>query len=233
MPSCASFVSFATLLAVRVTVVSAAELYSTNAICSQKNCINPVFPALDDLGRLSLLSWECRGQTEITSYLNFCKGVVDYNVSLPTGDDVSAQVATQENAAATMYFYHLAGMNFESWEYKNPATANSCVQEVWKLACYTYFPKSASGCSSGSSANYLRPCKSSCESYVSACGAECCDESIQCVFNHTVSLLGGGVTTQTGYFDAEAPSNFCTGSGAWGLGVGSALFATFLPLAFM
>lgn len=53
---------------------------------------------------------------------------------------------------------------------------------------------------------------SSCSNYLQACNVECCDESPQCVFSHTVEAQFGETYVQTGYVDALGPSSLCTGS---------------------
>eukprot|EP00403_Amphidinium_massartii_P010483 CAMPEP_0178423110 /NCGR_PEP_ID=MMETSP0689_2-20121128/27521_1 /TAXON_ID=160604 /ORGANISM="Amphidinium massartii, Strain CS-259" /LENGTH=150 /DNA_ID=CAMNT_0020044697 /DNA_START=400 /DNA_END=849 /DNA_ORIENTATION=- len=123
-------------------------------------------------------------------------------------------VREQENSAATTFFYHLAGMNLEPWDYQEPGlTSDSCVQAVWKMSCMTHFPRAPAACSSGQQAGYLRPCRNVCEEYVQACSVSCCDESVQCVFDHTVSLVEGGSVATSGYADILGPSAQCTGAG--------------------
>ena len=48
----------------------------------------------------------------------------------------------------------------------------------------------------GPPARMLRPCKSVCQEMIRSCDVDCCDESVQCMFNHTVvSLLEGETVT--------------------------------------
>merc|ERR1719473_1531598 len=80
------------------------------------------------------------------------------------------------------------------------------------MVCHTYFPKAEAGCQRGEATAYLRPCKNVCSNYVEACGVQCCDESVQCVFEHTVALLDGGEEVTTGYVDELGPAAACTGA---------------------
>lgn len=59
---------------------------------------------------------------------------------------------------------------------------------------------------------YIRPCKSSCENYIKACSVECCDESVQCVFDHQKQLTKTTVLATSGYEPHDGPSTFCTGA---------------------
>lgn len=35
-----------------------------------------------------------------------------------------------------------AGMGFDAWDYQNPSQSdNDCVRSVWKMTCFTYFPR--------------------------------------------------------------------------------------------
>mmetsp|Transcript_24614 Transcript_24614/g.70801 ORF Transcript_24614/g.70801 Transcript_24614/m.70801 type:complete len:533 (-) Transcript_24614:36-1634(-) len=197
--------------------VASAEVYSQNAICKQHNCINPLFPGLLDLSRLESpdLIWQCTTHRTVSSSLGFCKDAVMYDPALPSPNastEVSTLVKAQDDAAATMFFYHLSGLGYESWDHQNPASdPDECVRSVWRMACFTYFPKVQAGCGQNQATNYLRPCSSACETYLATCAVECCDESARCVFQHSM----GGSVLQTGYVESTGPSALCTGSGAW------------------
>ena len=80
------------------------------------------------------------------------------------------------------------------------------------MVCYTYFPRAKSGCARGSVVDYIRPCKSSCANYIKACSVECCDESVQCVFDHQKQLNKTTVFATSGYEPHDGPSTMCTGS---------------------
>jgi len=150
--------------------------------------------------------------------MDFCKDAVVYDPALPspttTATAITALIKAQEDAAMTMFVYHLSGMGYEAWDHKNPSQSdNDCVRSIWKMVCFTYFPRAEAGCKAGEQSQYKRPCKSSCSNYVQHCGVECCDESVQCVFDHTsTSSTGKLELIQTGYVDAEGPSAACTGS---------------------
>merc|ERR1719456_472911 len=103
----------------------------------------------------------------------------------------------------TMFFYHLSGMGYEGWDHQKPSDSeNDCVRSVWKMVCFTYFPRADAGCKQGERSFYKRPCKSSCHNYIQHCAVECCDESVSCVFAHTTSSPEGQVRLlQTGYVD--------------------------------
>lgn len=203
--------------------------FSQNAICSRNHCINPIFPGLSDLPRLSALTYSCQGARQVQQYLDFCQGVVDYDVGVPVGNasvELRQVVKAQDDAAATMYFYHLAGMGIEAWDHAEPrAGSDECVQSVWRMACFTYFPRAEAGCAVGQATPYMRPCKSCCQNYVRACGVECCDESVACVFERPAAS-GAAALVATGYVDAVGPSALCTGGAsrrAGGAGIAALL----------
>jgi len=199
--------------------------YSTNAICRQNNCINPLFPGLTDLAMLESSAWQCQSHSKVRNYLQFCEPVVNYDVAVLSPNasaPLQELVAAQEKAAVTMYVMHLAGMNMEAQEYKHPeTTSDQCVKSVWTMVCNTYFPKAEAGCKSGQRSSYLRPCKNVCGAYLQACDVRCCDEGTRCVFEHQVSLAEGGSTTLTGYSDDLGPSASCTGGTNWDNNSGS------------
>lgn len=199
------------------------EMFTTNAACRQKHCINPIFPGLLDLGKLEQAQWVCSTHASVKAYLNFCRGPVIYDPALPspasaTGAPITALVRNQEEAAMTAYFYHLSGMGLEPWDFQDPhSTKNDCVKSVHRMACFTYFPRTQAGCAEGGATQYLRPCKSSCHNYKKQCEVECCDGSDTCVFQHEIpastraSSVGNTSMTQTGYVNELGPSAFCTG----------------------
>lgn len=193
------------------------ELYTQNAVCRSQFCTNPIFPGLNDLPRLEQIKWQCPStEYSITSYLDFCHGAVVYAPALPSPNKTSTELAklvqSQDHAASTMFFYHLSGMGYEPWDHQKPQESDDpCVKAAWKMVCYTYFPKAATGCQAGFETQYMRPCKSCCTDYLQACKVECCDESASCTFEHQVSLDSGDSFVQTGYVDALAPHASCTG----------------------
>lgn len=151
--------------------------------------------------------------------MGFCRAAVSYDPALPViGDvvDTHTLVKKQDAAAMTMFHYHLAGMGLEAWDYQDPENADDCVKSVWRMVCYTYFPRAHIGCQEGMSTTYIRPCRSSCQNYVRSCGTECCDESVQCVFTHRKDISAELTITQTGYVPHDGPSSMCTGAAARG-----------------
>lgn len=195
------------------------ELFTTNAICKPQYCIQPVFPGLEDLGRLEASRWQCGAKSKVTPYLRFCQGVIDYSPSLPIlptnpKTDVATLVRMQEKAAVTAYAYHLSGMGKEAWDHTNPKDGDDCVKSIWRLVCFTYFPQNEHGCKEGQESKYLRPCSSSCGNYIHSCGVECCDESVQCSFTHERPINNTHSTKISGYPSIAGPSPLCTGN-AW------------------
>merc|ERR1719262_1396123 len=194
------------------------ELYTTNAICRRRYCVNPIFPGLEDLHSLSEAKWVAASLQEASPTMSFCRGAVNYNPTVPAPADGQAAkladlVKKQEQAAITMYGYHLSGMGIEMWDHTRPGEEDDdCVKSVWRMVCYTYFPKAAVGVKPGEETAYMRPCQSSCQNYVRACGVECCDESVQCVFEHTKSISAAEAIKTTGYAPHDGPSSVCTGA---------------------
>jgi len=71
----------------------------------------------------------------------------------------------------------------------------------------------------------MRPCRSSCQNYVRECAVECCDESVQCVFEHDRPINNTLVVKTSGYSNFDGPSPFCTGAAS------SQRLSRLLPLA--
>eukprot|EP00392_Amoebophrya_sp_AT5.2_P014462 g14611.t1 len=122
------------------------EMFTTNAVCSAQHCINPVFPGLEDTFLNGNKKWSCQLLEDVADAgLAFCGGVVNYNPSLPvpaTTKSVQELVKQQEQEAMTTYFLHLSAMGLEAWDHKQPsASIDPCIQSVWRMACYTHFPK--------------------------------------------------------------------------------------------
>mmetsp|Transcript_3009 Transcript_3009/g.11623 ORF Transcript_3009/g.11623 Transcript_3009/m.11623 type:complete len:517 (+) Transcript_3009:110-1660(+) len=199
------------------------EIFTTNAICRKSNCINPIFPGMEDLHRLEDATWQCSSLRTVSKAMKFCHGAVTYDPALPVLDvtDHDALVRKQDTAALTMFHYHLAGMGLEGWDYPDPSHADDCVKTIWKMTCYTYFPRAQLGCQEGYATTYLRPCQSSCQNYIRSCNVECCDESVKCVFKHKKKLSATLAITQTGYLPHDGPSSMCTGAAGRRFSVGS------------
>jgi TM2 domain-containing membrane protein YozV len=196
------------------------EVFTTNAVCRQKYCVNPIFPGLEDLGTLEKQQYFCDSYDSAGSAMSFCKGVVNYDVGLPRPPEsvtreIPEIVKEQEQLAITMYAYHLAGMGVEPWDEKEPWTSDDdCIQSVWRMTCYTYFPKCDVDSEPGKETSYLRPCGSTCANYIKSCGVTCCDESVQCVFEHERPAPGGDAVLTQGYVAHSGPSSLCTGDSA-------------------
>jgi hypothetical protein len=193
------------------------DLFTTNMVCSPKHCINPLFPALEELGRLEKKKWVCQDRHKMLFQMNFCRDAVHWPASLIVPDDeegetVSALVKKQEQMAITMYAYHLSGMGFEHWDHTRPwEEVDPCILSIWRAVCWTYFPQQELNCKAGQETKYLRPCKDTCTNYIKACGVECCDESVQCVFEHTAYVNKSTKVASSGYIDHLSPSQKCTG----------------------
>lgn len=192
---------------------SGSSFFTSNPVCVQKQCTNPMTPGLMDMPRLESVIWQCTKPTDVRQHLQFCKSAINYDPAVPTGTNSSVAldkiVASQDGAASTMFFYHLSALGYEAWDYQRPnETAEPCVRRVYELTCFTYFPKNQGGCSAGDQVPYIRPCRDTCEGYLKACEVQCCDESTQCVFQE--KLDGGGVLS--GYVDEDGPSALCTGT---------------------
>eukprot|EP00440_Ansanella_granifera_P030183 gb/GFBE01032793.1/.p1 GENE.gb/GFBE01032793.1/~~gb/GFBE01032793.1/.p1 ORF type:complete len:525 (+),score=96.37 gb/GFBE01032793.1/:1-1575(+) len=190
-------------------------LYTSNPVCIQKNCINPVTPGLMDLPRLEGMIWQCTKPGDARKYIQFCGGAVDYDPAVPSGTNQSVAldhlVDAQDGAASTMFFYHLNALGYDAWEFTEPhKSGDPCVQRVYELTCFTYFPKQQADCTPEKQVPFQRPCRDTCEAYLGSCQVRCCDGSATCVFEQ--KLEGG--STLSGYVDQDGPSAICTGSGS-------------------
>lgn len=186
--------------------------YTTNAVCRKKQCINPVFPGVLDLARLDNASWSCAKHNAVVQSAFFCRRALHYDPALSGSGDKTQRIRKQDRAASKAFFYHLEAMGYDAWRYRTPdASGDACVESIWRMVCYTYFPRAQAQCEDGQSVPYLRPCQNSCANYIEACGVECCDESVQCVFTHKETVDDEEVVSE-GYSPQEGPSQLCTGS---------------------
>eukprot|EP00933_Yihiella_yeosuensis_P078009 TRINITY_DN8908_c0_g1_i1.p1 TRINITY_DN8908_c0_g1~~TRINITY_DN8908_c0_g1_i1.p1 ORF type:complete len:610 (+),score=97.49 TRINITY_DN8908_c0_g1_i1:121-1950(+) len=208
--------------------VTGGKTYTTNAICRKNNCINPVFPGLQDLKTLEAADWTCQPAWQTSQYLKFCTDLVQYEfsvLSIKGGNaTLSEMVRAQDQMAATAYFFHLSGMNLEAWDYQNPAEHkdNSCIQAIWKMSCNTYLPRAPAYCDAGKKAKFQKPCKNVCRHYVKECSVQCCDESVMCVPEEGRAYLPP-YEKFTGYTNENGPSPICTGAASRSAGVPWAL----------
>jgi len=200
------------------------ELFTTNAVCKQRYCVNPVFPGLMEFSKLQQMRWMKQTTSDLTSVLDFCGQVVDYNVSLPmpnvtdssryNPDDAKESAIEHDRSAAELYFFHLQGMGIESWDHTEPFSTSAhplrpCARSVARLACFTYFPKAALTATQNQEVGYMRPCSSTCQEYVEACNVECCDESVSCVFSRPIppdAPSTPGMSPTTGEIDSSKVS---------------------------
>eukprot|EP00437_Effrenium_voratum_P049488 CAMPEP_0181523600 /NCGR_PEP_ID=MMETSP1110-20121109/67984_1 /TAXON_ID=174948 /ORGANISM="Symbiodinium sp., Strain CCMP421" /LENGTH=120 /DNA_ID=CAMNT_0023654275 /DNA_START=78 /DNA_END=438 /DNA_ORIENTATION=- len=105
---------------------AAKEVFTDNPVCLQNHCINPVFPGLEDLHRLSnSTKWYCTTMEDTALSIGFCKGAIDYDIAVPEPQSAeeksvaAALVRKQDRAANTAYFTHLAGLGKDAWDYPN------------------------------------------------------------------------------------------------------------------
>uniref|UniRef100_A0A0G4I8Q8 TM2 domain-containing protein n=1 Tax=Chromera velia CCMP2878 TaxID=1169474 RepID=A0A0G4I8Q8_9ALVE len=199
------------------------ELYSTNMLCAPNRCLNPIFPALTGLQTMKgISSYTCVDNADGGKSLPFCGEIVTYNyqiAAIPDGVTTTQTPAEYwEGQALTDFVWHMGAMGFDEWDYRTKVNENvyadPCALAVLKLACYTYFPKCEHGHWGGETGSYVQPCFTACSNYITACQVECCDESVQCVFEFTQKDSDGNSLTQTGYSSHFGPSAFCTGSPA-------------------
>eukprot|EP00451_Oxyrrhis_marina_P000267 CAMPEP_0204262406 /NCGR_PEP_ID=MMETSP0468-20130131/7655_1 /ASSEMBLY_ACC=CAM_ASM_000383 /TAXON_ID=2969 /ORGANISM="Oxyrrhis marina" /LENGTH=468 /DNA_ID=CAMNT_0051237073 /DNA_START=140 /DNA_END=1546 /DNA_ORIENTATION=+ len=176
----------------------------------KSRCVNPIFPALDAVTSNSNKTWSCVGGGK-RSELDFCREAVDYDFAVPQ----NGTAKLQDGHALSRYFYHMHALGLEAWEVD---AESDCQRAARNLACWTMFPRCAPGVKPGATTAYLRPCQSSCENYVNGCSVECCDESVQCVFDYAkrVEKDSGGleVVASFGYAPEDGPSPVCTGGAA-------------------
>jgi len=210
-------------------------MYTKNTVCVKSNCVNPVIPGLMQFGenvmtKNSNISWKCTERTDRWKLAGICKRVVlGYHFAVPdSGGGPSPQedpVLGQAKKALVAYVAHLAGIGFDFWDYKEPWKQDDCIQSIWKMACYTYFPL----CNQVEGGKYLRPCKSSCENFLASCKVRCCDEGTQCVFTHHRMLSDGTSIVDEGYANHHGPSPMCTGAAAKPMALhGTALLAALM-----
>jgi hypothetical protein len=193
------------------------EAYTSNKACTARRCVNPVFPGLPYLPVLEKKTWTKQSVHKVSKLVNFCDGIVNYDVALPNETASAASllqasnsskntskgakknkplsleeiVEKQEQEALTMYFYHLSAIGYEPWDFPKPMQATGehaeCIKSVAKMVCFTYFPAAVLGVGDGDEVRYHRPCGSHCENYVNACGVECCDDSTTCTWKASAS----------------------------------------------
>lgn len=136
--------------------------------------------------------WACVDKwQDVRQASRFCQNAIDYPFAVPQGGKTADQLVDADHKASLAFVSHLNGMGRDAWDHQEPWIDGTpaCVQSVWRLVCYTYFPK----CNVNNAFTYMRPCRSACEDYVSSCRIECCDEGVQCVFTHSQVLEDAGM----------------------------------------
>lgn len=218
--------------------------YTHNSACLPNYCMNPVVPGLMLLGKNVLEEnkkqpWACANIENTKSLFKlggFCSRVIAaYPFAMPQagpGDNATeaGQIQGQAYKALETYVGHLSGMGFDFWDHTTPwEEEDECIKSVWKMSCYTHFPR----CNEISQGAYLPPCRSSCENYLNKCAVQCCDEGVQCTFEHSKKLADGTTVTEHGYPDHKGPSPLCTGGAARSFSaVAAAFFAVFAAMQF-
>lgn len=81
------------------------ELFTTNAVCSKSNCINPVFPGLEDLHTLAHSAWTCTSLAKIKESMQFCQPVIDYDPALQAGSGQTIdELALKQDGLLHLHF---------------------------------------------------------------------------------------------------------------------------------
>jgi len=213
------------------------ESYTTNGACLPNYCLNPIIPGLMFLGESVLeknkkLNWigaNIQNTKSLFKLGGFCSRVIAaYPFAMPhaagSGQSEAEIIQQQSYKALETYVGHLSGMGHDFWDHTDPWNEESeCIRSVWKMACYTYFPR----VNEIAPGEYLAPCRSSCETYLKKCSVQCCDEGTQCTFTHAKKLPDGTIAYEHGYPDHEGPSPLCTGGASR---PGSAVLAGLLAL---
>eukprot|EP00930_Biecheleria_cincta_P015475 TRINITY_DN12904_c0_g1_i1.p1 TRINITY_DN12904_c0_g1~~TRINITY_DN12904_c0_g1_i1.p1 ORF type:complete len:235 (+),score=25.84 TRINITY_DN12904_c0_g1_i1:37-705(+) len=187
--------------------------YTTDPLCIQHNCVNPVMPALEEFGsnvltEYSTKPWNCLEGRLIDPDAD--SKTVFLRANLSSQDrllaDGGATIKTQMQRAVNSYVAHLMALGKDFFDYKKPWDHDECIQAIWKLSCYTHFPR----CSKKTE-SYLRPCVNTCTGYLNQCKVNCCDEGTSCVFHHKRKLADGSFIDDEGYANHDGPSPLCTG----------------------
>lgn len=206
--------------------------YTTDALCIPSRCVNPIFPALRALGQDLLAQqeereWTCPDDQRARQYLDFCRDIVSYPFAVPvSGPTPLVGVAQAEDQKALKaYFQHLSGIGLEPWEFRSPQE-DPCAASIARTVCFAHFPK----CNVADNTAYLRPCETSCKEYISACGVECCDESVTCSWSKELVKQDGTTVVESAFIAHAAPSELCTGYQSSASRASLALVAALLTL---
>jgi len=163
------------------------------------------------------LEWTCaniKNTKTLYKLGGFCSRVIaayPFMIPKPEGGAKMSEgdaVMKQSQLALDTYVGQMSGMGFDFWDHTTPwESENECIQSVWKMSCYTFFPR----CNEINPGKYLAPCASECGVYLDKCQVQCCDEGVQCVFQHAKQLDNGTTVIEHGYPDHKGPSPLCTG----------------------
>mmetsp|Transcript_44278 Transcript_44278/g.128033 ORF Transcript_44278/g.128033 Transcript_44278/m.128033 type:complete len:309 (-) Transcript_44278:21-947(-) len=69
------------------------ELYTTNAACAQKYCVNPAFPAVDQLPSMENMRWRKQSLASVSQFMSFCGQVLSYDPAVPVFDSADRDAA--------------------------------------------------------------------------------------------------------------------------------------------
>ena len=193
------------------------QVFTTNQICRKSNCVNPIFPGLESIDQNAAKNLTCFDSTiaHQKNYISFCKDVAKNNFALERvfngsadGEEaLLAAVAAADAAAASDFFYHHGGIGIDPWQFESHDDDTECSRAIREMVCFTHFPSCTEGVEPGQPSEYLKPCASTCHNYIQQCGVECCDESVQCVFENGNEQKGNS-RASSGYISAAAPA--CT-----------------------
>jgi len=222
--------------------------YTTNMVCRENNCLNPIIPGLmldgeNVLEKNKQMVWSCANvqhTPELFRLGGFCSRIIaSYPFSTPQAssdgsDGITSEfeaMRVQEKKALDTFIMQVSGMGFDFWDFTTPWAYNTpeCIQAVWRMSCYTHFPR----CNEGVVGEYLPPCRNECEDYLKRCSVECCDEGVQCHFTHARKLANGTTTYEHGYPNHKGPSPVCTGGDLAGARQIILGFSTLLPALFL
>lgn len=154
-PTAVAFPSAVTFVAALLSFTAIAqENHLSNVVCRQNYCVNPVFPALEQLPQLEARKWVKHSLANVSQWMEFCGGIVDYDPALPYGINSSQKmqsvvqdlseskivmdgdvpihanptedtVVELDRMAAKSYFFHLSGMGIEAWDHSEPTQVSS------------------------------------------------------------------------------------------------------------
>jgi len=156
------------LIAVAAAVVPARaaihEIYTTNAVCMTRYCINPVFPALAELPALRAKTWSKHSLANVSNLMSFCGQIVDYDIALPVSDSSGSNLLERSRSLAQRFSQGGVVTDSEAMASKDPV--KEAVLHADRSAARQYFfHLQGMGLEAwdhvdpmGESSNPLRPC---------------------------------------------------------------------------